>query len=125
MAYLGLTEQAKKYVTGRARNKDKNSRFPAFWGPNYDWVPDQDHGGILLKAVQSMLLQTEGKKIFLLPAWPKEWNVDFKLHAPYRTVIQGRYQKGKLERLDVTPPERREDVVVVNSIPDKVQEDPN
>ncbi|MBN1817121.1 MAG: hypothetical protein JW828_07145 [Sedimentisphaerales bacterium] len=125
MAYLGLTEQAREYVAGRALNKDKNSRFPAFWGPNYDWVPDQDHGGILLRAVQSMLLQTEGKKVFLLPAWPKDWNVDFKLHAPYRTVIQGRYSKGRLERLDITPSERKEDVIVVNSILDKAQKDPN
>jgi len=70
MAYLGLAEQAKQNVVARASRSDKNSRFPAFWGPNYDWVPDQDHGGVLLKAVQAMLLQSDGKKIFLLPARP-------------------------------------------------------
>jgi len=68
MAYLGLTEQAREYVVGQARKWHEGSRFPAFWGPNYDWIPDQDHGGVLLKAVQAMLIQTDGRKIFLLPA---------------------------------------------------------
>lgn len=25
-----------------------------------------------------------------------EWDVDFKLHAPYNTVVEGRYAGGKL-----------------------------
>jgi hypothetical protein len=115
MAYLGLADQAKENVVARARSYDKNSRFPAFWGPNYDWVPDQDHGGILLKAVQAMLLQTEGQKIFLLPAWPREWDADFKLHAPYQTVVQGRIESGRFTQLSVVPALRNDDVVIVNA----------
>jgi len=115
MAYLGLAEQAKQNVVARASRSDKNSRFPAFWGPNYDWVPDQDHGGVLLKAVQAMLLQSDGKKIFLLPAWPREWDVDFRLHAPYRTVVEGRVEDGRLRRLSVRPAARKNDVVVVGT----------
>jgi len=42
MAYLGLADQAREYVVKRARSKHAESRFPAFWGPNYDWVPDQN-----------------------------------------------------------------------------------
>ena len=115
MAYLGLADEARAYVAGRAHNHDERSRFPAFWGPNYDWVPDQDHGGILLKTVQAMLLQTDGKKIFLLPAWPADWDVHFKLHAPYRTVVEGEYRDGKLVNLSVTPESRRSDVVICGS----------
>jgi len=114
MAYLGLADQAKQNVVARAGSYDTNSRFPAFWGPNYDWTPDQDHGGVLLRAVQAMLLQTEGKKIFLLPAWPREWDVDFKLHAPYRTVIQGRFENGRFTQLNVLPADRKNDVVIVS-----------
>ncbi len=120
MAYLGLADEAKQYLAGRARNHDKGSRFPAFWGPNYDWVPDQDHGGILMKAFQAMLMQAEPAtgsaydgKIYLLPAWPKEWDVDFKLHAPQRTVVQGKVRGGRVSELSVTPEVRRKDVVVV------------
>jgi len=113
MAYLGLTDQVKDYLVGRARRKDENSRFPAFWGPNYDWVPDQDHGGVLMKALQAMLLQTDGKRMYLLPAWPVDWDVDFKLHAPFRTIIQGKVRKGQIEKLDISPEHRRTDLKVL------------
>jgi Domain of unknown function (DUF5703) len=111
MAYLGLTEDAREYVVGRAKAKHEGSRFPGFFGPNFDWVPDQDHGGVLLKALQSMLMQTDGKRIFLLPAWPKDWDADFKLHAPYKTVVSGRVEKGTIVRLDVQPAARRKDIL--------------
>jgi hypothetical protein len=107
MAYLGLADEARQAIVTRAKRHDKNSRFPAFWGPNYDWVPDQDHGGVLTKTLQAMLLQTDGQRIFLLPAWPKDWNVEFKLHAPHKTVVEGVYRDGKLAFLKVTPESRR------------------
>ncbi|MDA3927111.1 MAG: DUF5703 domain-containing protein [Kiritimatiellae bacterium] len=113
MAYLGLAEQAREYVVGRASTKDEGSRFPAFWGPNFDWTPDQCHGGVLMKAFQAMILQTDGEKIFIAPAWPKDWNAEFKLHAPYNTVIQGRVKDGELVELNVTPASRARDVVNV------------
>jgi hypothetical protein len=112
-AYLGLRDDARKAVVRRARNSDKNSRFPAFWGPNYDWIPDQDHGGVLLKAFQSMLLQADGDNIFLLPAWPADWDVKFKLHAPKRTTVECEVKAGKIVSLKVTPASRAKDVTVV------------
>ncbi|MEC3907854.1 DUF5703 domain-containing protein [Tamlana sp. 2201CG12-4] len=117
MTYLGLTEQAKANLVERSSNYDKNSRFPAFWGPNYDWTPDQDHGGILMKAFQSMLMQIDpySKKIYLLPAWPKEWNADFKLHAPYNTIIEAKVVNGKIEKLQVTPSSRKEDIIIISN----------
>jgi hypothetical protein len=73
-----------------------------------------DNGGNGQHALQLMLMQTEGRKIYLLPAWPKAWNADFRLHAPLNTVITGRVEAGKMIKLDVTPPERRADVVIAN-----------
>jgi len=113
MAYLGLTDQAREYVVGRARAKHEGSRFPGFFGPNYDWIPDQDHGGVLLKALQAMLMQTDGRKIFLLPAWPRDWDVNFKLHAPYRTVVSGQVRQGKVVALSVEPPNRKQDIQIL------------
>ncbi|MCD6338535.1 MAG: hypothetical protein J7M29_04035 [Verrucomicrobia bacterium] len=112
MAYLGLAEEARRNLVGRAKRHDKNSRFPAFWGPNYDWVPDQDHGGVLMKTLQAMALQTDGKRILVLPAWPKEWDVSFKLHAPYQTTVEVEYRNGKLQQLRVTPASRQADVIL-------------
>ena len=55
---------------------------------------------MLMKTLQAMLLQTEDKTILLLPAWPADWDVDFKLHAPYNTVVEGgpRRQAGQAGR---------------------------
>ncbi|MEW6071382.1 MAG: DUF5703 domain-containing protein [Planctomycetota bacterium] len=112
MAYLGLAVEARANLAARAREYHAGSRFPAFWGPNYDWVPDQDHGGVLMRTLQAMLLQTEARAIHLLPAWPKDWNASFRLHAPFRTVVEGEVRGGELAGLKVTPPERAADVVV-------------
>lgn len=118
MAYLGMTEQARKNLVERSKNYDKNARFPAFWGPNYDWTPDQTHGGVLMKAFQSMLMQVDpySKKIYLLPSWPKEWNAEFKLHASYNTVIEGSIKNGEVVDLKVTPSSRTEDIIVMNKL---------
>jgi hypothetical protein len=111
MAWLGLTDDACQGLLERARHHDPRERFCAFWGPNYDWTPDQCHGGVLLRTFQSMVMQTDGRKIFLLPAWPKGWDVEFKLHAPFRTTVEGRYRDGKFQLLKVSPDNRRGDVV--------------
>lgn len=113
-AMLGLTDEAERMVTAKFTTKHPESRFPAFWGPNYDWVPDQDHGSTAMIALQCMLMQADRKKIRLLPAWPADWNADFRLHAPYKTVVEGTVRNGKLERLIVTPPSRKKDVIVMS-----------
>lgn len=120
MAYLGLADQARENLVARARNADDNMRFPAFWGPNYDWTPDQTHGGVLIKGFQAMLMQAEpvigsdyDGKIYLMPAWPKEWDVDFKLHAPRNTTVEGRLVDGEIKDLKVRPNSRRENLLVL------------
>lgn len=112
-ALLGLTETAAGFTCKNFRTKHRGSRFPAFWGPNFDWVPDQDHGSVAMIALQRMLLQCEGDKILLFPAWPKDWDVDFKLHAPKGTLVRGVWRDGRLQQLEVTPAARMRDVIVV------------
>jgi hypothetical protein len=111
-AYLGLAEEAASRVADNFMTWDPLCRFPAFWGPNYDWTPDQDHGSVAVIALQRMLLQYDGKKILLLPAWPKQWDVKFRLHAPFNTVITCTVRGGKIEQLDVVPEGRRQDIVL-------------
>ena len=112
-AYLGLTEEAREHIADRALTHSKKIyRWPAYWGPNFDWCPDQDEGGIFQNTIQSMLLQVEGKKIFLMPAWPRDWNCSFKLHAPCNTTVEGRVENGEVKDLVVTPVPRLADIVV-------------
>jgi len=65
-----------------------------------------------------MAFQAEGDEIRLLPAFPKTWDVSFKLHAPRGTTVECVYQKGKITRLIVTPKERRKDVVCDVELPE-------
>lgn len=48
--------------------------------------------------LQEMLMQTNGREILLLPAWPKDWEADFKLHAPYETTVEGPGCEGQAGR---------------------------
>ena len=90
-----LTEDAKKMVSTNFSSKHNGSRFPAFWGPNYDWVPDQDHGNITMRALQAMLVQSEKGQTYMLPAWPKDWDVQFKVNITGREQISGNYTQQK------------------------------
>ena len=87
-------------------------RYPAFWDSMiFCGRPDMDHGGAAMIQLQEMLLQTPGDKIHLFPAWPIDWDVDFKLHAPAQTIVEGVLRGGKLVSLKVTPEARAKDVV--------------
>lgn len=112
-SYLGAAEEARDCLVQRSRTFDPYLRFPAFWAPNWDWSPDQNHGGVLVTAAQSLVLQADGDAIYLAPALPKEWDVDFKLWAPGRTTVQGAFVDGRLQNLKVEPEERAKDVTVV------------
>jgi alpha-L-fucosidase 2 len=118
-AMLGLTDIAKDDVAYILTNKSPILKFPAFWATGNDYAPDQDNGGNGENGLQNMLMQTEGKKILLLPAWPKEWEGDFKLNAPFRTTVQGTVSHGKIINLIVTPKERAADVINMAAIGEK------
>lgn len=61
-------------------------------------------------------MQTVGDTIYLLPAWPKNWDVDFKLHAPKNTTITGTVKQGKLMKLEVFPKMRRTNIKVMGNV---------
>lgn len=139
-AGLGLTETAREYALARflhprmgdpvehnhwatqnrmspwelrfARKDWEIPRYPAFWdGMIFCGRPDMDHGGAAMVQLQEMLLQTPGDALHLFPAWPADWDVDFKLHAPRQTTVEASLRGGKLVNLKVTPESRTKDVV--------------
>jgi len=109
-ARLGLTDTAASYTIEKLKNAA--TRFPAFWGPGFDWTPDHNQGGSGMIGLQEMLMQTDGRKIYLFPAWPRNWNVHFKLHAPYNTTVEGILRDGKITSLKVLPEERANDIEI-------------
>jgi hypothetical protein len=111
-AMLGLTAVAKKAAIDEFTDYG-DQRFSWFWKAGGDWIPDLDDGGTGMITLESMLMQSDGKRIQLLPAWPSDWIADFRLHAPYRTTVEGHVEHGKITNLKVTPQSRAKDVVVV------------
>ena len=111
---LGLTALAKTDVTYNLTRQDKRLRFPAFWERGHDYMPDEDNGGNGELGLQKMLMQCDGSRILLLPAWPKEWTADFKLNAPFNTTVEGVVKNGQILDLKVTPEIRRKDVIIYN-----------
>jgi hypothetical protein len=99
-AYLGLTDEAAAMVLDKFSHSDPECRFPAFWGPNYDWSPDQDHGCVGMIALQRMILPSEGQNITTLPAWPEKWNVEFRLAGPSGKIVEGSFSNGKIIRIN-------------------------
>ena len=62
--------------------------------------------------MQEMLLQCVDDKLYILPAWPKDWDVVFKLHASNQTTAEVTYRSGKVEKMEITPAARAKDVVL-------------
>jgi hypothetical protein len=108
-ACLGLTDEARRLL--ELKMGDGPHRFPAFWGPGFDWSPDHNWGGSGMIGMQEMLMQEVDSKIYLFPAWPREWDVRFKLHASDNTIVEAELQGGKVVNVKVSPQSRQQDIV--------------
>ncbi len=136
-AYLGLAREAARLVSinfddrfirwhdnippGTPWPERPRARFPGFWETKMDGTPDNDHGANSVNALQSMLLQNDGDRILLLPAWPEDWNVAFKLHAHRDTTVEGEFRDGRLVSLKVEPASRLRDVVDLSTPAERIR----
>ncbi|MCW1925689.1 discoidin domain-containing protein [Luteolibacter arcticus] len=114
---MGDTAQAARYTVDKLRHPGE--RFPAFYHVHYGdgregfcQAPDADHGGVAMTALQEMIMQVDGRRILLGGAWPADWTGNFKLHAPYQTVVEGHVADGKVVVDKVTPETRRKDIEI-------------
>eukprot|EP00928_Gymnodinium_smaydae_P014834 TRINITY_DN15447_c0_g1_i3.p1 TRINITY_DN15447_c0_g1~~TRINITY_DN15447_c0_g1_i3.p1 ORF type:complete len:786 (+),score=86.08 TRINITY_DN15447_c0_g1_i3:311-2359(+) len=87
-ALLGRAKVAARMTLERALIKPAvGYRFPAFAPHFQDYQPSEDHYANMNTALQLMLLSPADDGLdsggaLLFPAWPCEWDVDFKLAAP-------------------------------------------
>ncbi len=94
-ACLGLTDEARRLNLEKLGSGPY--RFPAFWDPGFDWAPDHNRGGAGMIGIQEMLLQeTPEGELLLFPAWPKEWNAKFRLHATDGRIVEAEINNGKI-----------------------------
>jgi alpha-L-fucosidase 2 len=115
-AVLGLTAVAQKAAVHEFTDYG-DQRFRWFWNQGHDWIPDLDNGGTGMMTLELMLMQCDGTRIQLLPAWPRQWTADFQLRAPFRTTVRGHVEDGRITRLKVTPESRTRDVVILPAQP--------
>ena len=109
----GNTRETAAGLIRRFRWATTALRFPVYGNETTDGIPDLDHFGCGAIALQRMLVQEGQGKIFLLPAWPAEWDVDFKLHLEGGAVLTGTVKDGKLLTWDCTAD--RKAVVVIGT----------
>lgn len=114
-AMLGLANDAMRDVVKNVTDFNTTCRFPVFWDAGHDWIPDMDHGGVTMTALQRMLIQADDGKIYLMPAWPKSWDARFKLHTLDQTIVEGHVAQGELVWFKTHPSSRAKDVILCKS----------
>lgn len=96
-AILNQTDIAKQILEYNCSYRHKNARFPAFWGPAYDSLPDTDHAANIQTQLQYMVMRREGDTIHLLPAFPREWKCCFRLWVDRETFVSCTYEDGQIK----------------------------
>jgi len=111
-AMVGLTDSVKREVIWALHRPVPEQRYPGFFKSTHDGTPDVQHSSVAATALQRMILQDVKEKIVIIPAWPKEWNCNFKLYAKKNTVVEGEVREGKISELKVFPKSRAKDVFI-------------
>lgn len=119
-ALLGLTDDASRLVLQRALTPPAPGYSWSGFAPSvHDYSPQTELFAGMSAAVNFMLLQSgddAAGTIVLLPAWPCEWAVRFRLWAPLSTVVELDYAPAAADvpakrDLVVEPPHRAAQVV--------------
>lgn len=106
-AMVGETEDAWDMTISKLVVKEPNRnsnvyRFPAFWGPGFDWMPDHNWGGSAMIGLHAMLMQEDNDgNIILLPAWPKGQDVHFRLWASNQRQVEVIYKNRKITKYTI------------------------
>jgi hypothetical protein len=125
-ALLGMTNVAARMVLERAATGSAPGyRFQAFMPHMQDYEPSADHLANMNSAVNWMLLQSGDDSygnttIVVFPAWPCDWDVQFKLWAPGNTTVEVDYQSGQLVSITVVPQSRQAAVRFANCVPQPI-----
>lgn len=97
-AYCGDTINVVEGLKKRFALASTQCRFPLFGRESPDSCPDFDHLGSGSFAFQRMLVQETSNKIYLFPAWPISWDVDFRIYTSHG-VIECVMKDGKIIKL--------------------------
>ena len=122
-ALLGDAAHALSAIESRVmlQGRTEDSGFPGYLASDpADGAPQLESNGIVALTLQKMLIQTDGRRILLFPAWPRSLDVDAKLHIPAAergarpATVRVVLRAGKLRTIEVAPESRRADLVLVS-----------
>ena len=112
-------EKAKPYLAAG----ESKTRFPRFWGADFSNLPEENAGiDTLIDTLRSMLIASTGKRVCVLPGWPLDRDVAFRVNSESGLGIEVAYTGGKLERLEVHPKQRTSEVFGIGPLEKKVRE---
>lgn len=106
-ALSGLATEFRKETEYDLNAISQSVLFPAFWGPNFDEVPDQDNGNVLSLALIFSLVQYDDETIILLPCWNKSEDVCFQLPVGLGNTVSVVYRHGNYEKVEFFKEEYR------------------
>ena len=122
---VGLGPFAWDFAVARvmSQGRTENSLFPGYLASDAsDGAPQVESNGIVAETLQRMLIQTDGRRILLLPAFVKGVDVDYLLTVPGNVsagyspaTVRLVWTGGSVEVLTVTPASRQADVVMLMS----------
>ena len=115
MAALASPEKAKeRAIYKMANTAAPQARFPAFFGPGHDWLPDHNWGGSGMTGIQEMLLAPEpgiNRQTPPLPRLARRLGRRFQTPRSRPNDRRSLLKGGKLVSLKVTPESREKDIV--------------
>ncbi len=114
-AYCGDTIKVVEGLEKRFTLASVQCRFPLFGKENPDSCPDFDHLGSGSFAFQRMLVQETPDIVYLFPAWPLSWDVDFKIYTSHG-IVECKLKHGKIIRLKTSSDVIRKMLYIPNGL---------
>ena len=114
-AYAGASTEVVEGLEKRFRTASTQCRFPIYGKEGPDSCPDFDHFGSGSIAFQRMLVQETPEKIYLFPAWPLSWDVDFKIYTSHGE-IECSLKNGKIINLKISDKIDRKNIIIPNGV---------
>ena len=101
----------------------KSQGFPQFWGSDFSVLPPvQDKVDELVNALRPMLIEATGKRVCILPGWPIDQDISFRIDTITGLGVEVVYRDQEIKRLEVYPKQRTNEVFGLGPYQRKVRE---
>ena len=101
----------------------KSQGFPEFWGSDFSELPPTNNGvDELVNSLRPMLIEATGKRVCILPGWPVDKDISFRIDTVTGLGVEVVYQDQEIKRLEVYPKQRTNEVFGLGPYERKVRD---